>query len=140
MQVRTVVAGFAVALGLALTAGSVTAFAQADGPDKTKGADNKRVTLSTLRGVQAAPMAEKEMDKVKGLHIHFTTPSQNAGHPLVDPETGWHFVNFKENNLGKGQALPISGPGYSGLCGAALLSPTLTIPGQNPATGVGGGC
>lgn len=139
MHVRTLSAGLAVVIGLAFTAGSVTAFAQADGPDKAKGAD-KKVTLSTLRGVQAAPIAEEELDKVKGLSIHFTTPSQNAGHPLVDPRTGWHFVNFKENNLGKGQAPAGSGPGYSGLCGAAVLSPTLTIPGQNTSTGIGGGC
>jgi hypothetical protein len=30
--------------------------------------------------------------------------------PAIAPTTGWHWVNYKENNLGKGQALPISGP------------------------------
>ena len=82
-------------------------------------------------------MATPELKAVKGLHIHFTTPSANPGHPQVEPLTGWHFVNHTENNLGKGLALPIAGPGYSGLCGAALRSPALTIPGQG-APGNGG--
>ncbi|HET9361933.1 MAG TPA: hypothetical protein VFO58_19405 [Vicinamibacterales bacterium] len=96
--------------------------------------------FATLARVKAVPMSSSELDAVKGMHIHFTTPSQNAGHPHVEPFTGWHFVNHQENNLGNGNAPDISGPGYSGLCGAALNSPALAIPGQNPVTGVGGGC
>jgi hypothetical protein len=85
-------------------------------------------------------MSSGELDKVKGLHIHFTTPSSNTTGPLGPELEGWHFVNHTENNLGNGNAKPEAGPGYSGLCGAALRSPAITIPGQNPTTGIGGGC
>ena len=100
------------------------------------GSDSDAIALYA----KAAPMASGELDKVKGLHIHFTTPGNNTTGPLGPEAEGWHFVNHTENNLGNGNALPIAGPGYSGLCGAALNSPALTIPGQNPATGIGGGC
>jgi hypothetical protein len=122
-------------------AGSVAVLAQS-GPTKEakKEGPAKAVTFATLSGVKAQPMAPRELSAVKGLHIHFTTPSSNAGHPLVDPATGWHFVNQTQNNLGNGQAPAGAGPGYSGLCGAALKSGAITIPGQNPTTGVGGGC
>lgn len=139
MAVKKLVSGVVVAIVLAFTAGTVTALAQAAAPDREKAPGNKS-TLATLKGVEAVPMAERELSTVKGLHIHLATPSQNAGHPLVEPFTGWHFVNFKENNLGKGQAPAGSGPGYSGLCGAALRSPALSIPFQDPVTGIGGGC
>ena len=136
------VSGLVVTLAIAFTAGSITVFAQSSTPKEAKPAPAKSTssTLAALSTVKAVPMAPRELSAVKGLHIHFTTPSANAGHPLVEPLTGWHFVNHRENNLGKGQALSIAGPGYSGLCGAPLLSSALTIPGQNPATGSGGGC
>ena len=141
---RPTLPGFVVVIALALTVGSVATYGQSPAPDGVQTTALKATppsgTLATLNGIKAVPMAARELDAVKGLHIHFTTPSQNAGHPQVAPDTGWHFVNHTENNLGNGQAKPTSGPGYSGLCGAALNSPALTIPGQNTTTGVGGGC
>ena len=137
MRATRFVSGFVVAIAIAFTAGSVSGFAQSAAPKDVKPA--KASTFATLNGVAVMPMEQAELRTVKGLHIHFTTPSANEGHPLVEPTTGWHFVNHTENNLGKGQALPIAGPGYSGLCGAALLSGALTIPGQTSG-GTGGGC
>ena len=142
MRMTTVASGVAVAL--ALTLGSASVSGQSATPDGVKAPSSRTAlasgTFAMLSGVKAIPMAPRELDVVKGLSIHFTTPSQNQGHPQVIPNPGWHFVNYKENNLGNGQALPGSGPGYSGLCGAALLSPALTIPGQSLTTGSGGGC
>lgn len=132
-----------IALALAATIGSVAASGQSPAPagkSVTAVESPASQPFATLAGVKAAPMASGELDKVKGLHIHFTTPGNNTTGPLGPEAEGWHFVNHTENNLGNGNALPIAGPGYSGLCGAALNSPALTIPGQNPATGIGGGC
>ncbi len=112
------------AIGELTAPSSLTGAAPAASGDSVFGSDQ----FATLAGVKAVPMASRELDAVKGLHIHFVTPG------------GFHLVNHLENNLGKGQALPGSGPGYSGLCGAALNSPALSIPGQNTTTGVGGGC
>jgi hypothetical protein len=144
MRLKALVAALSVAVGVAFTAGSVAVSAQAGSSDRDKADAQKSVStpsrLATLDGVKAVRMDPRDMEAVKGLHIHFTTPSQNDGHPLVDDATGWHFVNHRENNLGNGQALSISGPGYSGLCGAALVSGAITIPGQDTTTGSGGGC
>jgi hypothetical protein len=137
MRVTSFAYGVVVAGALSISAATVGAQGQSQPPAQ---GDKAPAKFTMLNGVKAEPMAEQELKGVKGLHIHFTTPSENLGHPLVDSATGWHFVNHKENNLGKGQALPIAGPGYSGLCGAALLSGALTIPGQNTTTGAGGGC
>jgi hypothetical protein len=94
--------------------------------------------FATLRGVKAVPMASRELDAVKGAHFHFATPSQNTQN---FGETGLQLVN-KNNmdawvDLGNGELV---GPGYHGLCGAALNSPKMFIPGQSETTGVGGGC
>jgi len=144
MRLKTFVAALSVAVGLAFTAGSVAVSAQSGSPDRNKADAQNSVStpsrLATLDGVKAVRMDPRDLEAVKGLTIHLTTPSQNDGHPLVADLTGWHFVNHRENNLGKGQALPGSGPGYSGLCGAALLSGAITIPGQDTTTGAGGGC
>jgi len=134
-------ASTSIAIALAATIGSVAASGQSPTP-----APGKSVTVAesrpfaTLANVKAVPMASEELDKVKGLHIHFVTPGNNTTGPNGESLEGWHFVNHTENNLGNGNAPAGAGPGYSGLCGAALQSPTLFIPGQNPATGIGGGC
>jgi len=139
MRRTTLVSALVVAIALAATMSTVSASDQpakadvANASAKASEPSNTPSQFSTLKGVKVVPMASKELESVKGLHIHFATPSL--------PQTGLLFVNQQENNLGNGQApLPGSGPGYSGLCGAALNSPALFIPGQNPTTGVGGGC
>ena len=143
MRIRSFIAATGVAVALAFTFGSISTYAQ---QAKTASVKIEQPTpaasgtFAALKGVKAEPMAAPELAKVKGLDIHFTTPSNNAGHPHVAGTTGWHFVNHTKNNLGNGQASAIAGPGYSGLCGAALMSGALTIPGQNPTTGIGGGC
>jgi hypothetical protein len=147
MRVRTL-PSTSIAVALAVTIGSVTMFGQSPTPAAVKPVavveSSKSVPASqpfaTLAGVKAVPMASGELAKVKGLHIHFTTPGNNTTSPFGASPQGWHFVNHTENNLGNGQAPAGAGPGYSGLCGAALNSPALTIPGQNPVTGIGGGC
>lgn len=107
--------------------------------------------FATLKGIDAKPLAAAELGAIKGQHIHFAIVdadgnirnlpvSENAGPISQTPFGTFLEVNFKENNLGNGQALDGSGPGYSGLCGAALLSPSLVIPFQNPDTGTGAGC
>jgi len=133
------------AIALAASIGTVSAAGQSakdEGVKASPKAVSKSVPASgqfaTLRGVKAVPMSSSELDAVKGLHIHFVTPSQNDQNFGV---TGLQLVN--RNNLdnwvdlGNGE---IVGPGYHGLCGAALNSPKMFIPGQNPVTGVGGGC
>jgi hypothetical protein len=146
---------------LAASIGSVFAAdkpATGDGNKEVPKAAEKSATtssqFSTLKGVKAVEMATAELDAVKGQHIHFvlidpstTCPGPTCvphipnASPKAAPIDGLiHLVNHKENNLGNGQAPAGSGPGYSGMCGAALKSPALWIPGQNPVTGIGGGC
>ena len=95
------------------------------------------VQLATLGGVKAVPMTSRELGAVKGTHAHFATPSQNELFGM----TGFHVANRNNMDnwldLGNGELV---GPSYHGLCGAALNSPKMFIPGQNPDTGIGGGC
>ena len=110
------------------------AVASKDTPKTTQSAPAK---FAALKGVTAAPMSSTELKSVKGLHFHFMTP---AGKLL--------FVNIQIGNGGTPtpNADPwstepfIVGKGYRGLCGAALNSPGLFIPGQSETTGIGGGC
>lgn len=96
------------AIALAATIGAASAAAQSGKPEgATKApAASAAPQFATLNGVKAAPMASRELDAVKGLHIHFFVNGV------------LHVVNHRENNLGGGQAPPPSGPGYSGLCNA----------------------
>lgn len=96
----------------------------------------------TLKNVKSTPMSSSELAAVKGQAAHFATPSSNAGHPNgPNANEGWHFVNIvnQDNWVDLGNGILV-GPGYHGLCGAALNSPKMSIPGQNPITGIGGGC
>ena len=161
MRITRIVSASVIAVVLAASIGSVFA---ADKP--VKGEGDKQVSktsekstsassvFATLKGVNAVEMAPSELGAVKGQHIHFAIvdPSTTCPGPSCQlvvpnassnaaPHSGPIFeVNHKENNLGNGQAPAGSGPGYSGMCGAALKSPALWIPGQNATTGIGGGC
>lgn len=138
----TRLASAAAAVALAMTLASAPLSGQS-AADKTSGVVAKQAAtnvtkLLTLGNAKAVPMSSSQMQAVKGLHIHFTTPSQNTGHPHEGPQLpGWHQVNHHTHGGPPGSP---SGPGYHGLCGAALNSPALAIPGQNTSTGVGGGC
>ena len=124
----------ATSIAIALAVGSVAASGQSPAPagkSVTAVESSASQPFATLAGVKAAPMASAELDKVKGLHIHFTTPSANVNPGAPGGAEGWHFVNSNnDSNFGNGHVPAGSGPGYNGLCGAALNSPALTIPGQ----------
>jgi hypothetical protein len=139
-----------VAIAVAATLGSVSAAGPSDVPPVKPTSSSP---LAALKGVKAVPMTASELDAVKGQHIHFVVGApETCPGPACDPvipkapadaapplDGPIFLVNYHEDNLGKGQALPGSGPGYSGMCGAALKSPALWIPGQLPS-GSGGGC
>ena len=93
--------------------------------------------FAAMKGIKAVPMTSSELIEVKGQHIHFVTPGSNdtfgeEGLHLVNRNNDDHYLVFHNGIL--------SGPGYNGLCGAALKSPQLSIPGQNTTTGIGAGC
>ena len=152
MRISRVLPASAVAMVMAMSLGAVSLHGQSSKDDSTtapqesvKPANTTQLTttntsFAALARVKAEPMTAQQLNSVKGMHIHFATGSANPGHPHEEPTLGWHFVNHQENNLGNGQAPAGAGPGYSGLCGAALKSPKLFIPGQDPMTGSGGGC
>ena len=109
-----------------------------DSATEPKGEQGPIAKFAALKDVKAVPMSSSELKAVKGLHFHFVTA---AGKEL--------FVNMQQGHDGFSptpNADPSSTPpfivgkGYRGLCGAALNSPGLSIPGQNETTGVGGGC
>lgn len=153
MRIARLVPASLTALALAATFGSVPTFGQSGPLDAVKAAPAASVEspashpgvkaapastpFAALTGIKAVQMSSTELDAVKGQHAHFVTLSQNE----LFGNTGLHVVN--RNNLdnwldlGNGELV---GPGYHGLCAAALNSPKMFIPGQNPATGVGGGC
>ena len=91
--------------------------------------------LATLKGVKAVPMAAKELDAVKGLHVHFFTPSKNVVDTPFGPVEGIHLAGDvkTENNwkdlFGQGHVAN----SYHGLCKAAVNGSAVFI---NP----GGGC
>ncbi len=126
MRVRTFVTT-AIALALSLT----TLSAQSGQVDKaTSTTDNSasaKPAFSVLKDVTASPMAARELATVKGQHAHFWNP----GAPLGGPP---HVVNGNNhdnwsNLYGQGDV----GPGYHGLCRAAVNGSAIFI---NP----GGGC
>ena len=96
-------------------------------------------TFATLKGVHAAPMSSSELDAVKGQDAHFLTV--NSQNDQLMNTTGLHIVvrNNRDHWLDLGNGILVA-PAYRGLCDAALKSPGMIIPGQNPTTGIGGGC
>jgi|SRR5688572_15350348 hypothetical protein len=96
-------------------------------------------TLATLKAIKAAPMSSSELDAVKGLDAHFLTV--NSKNDQLMGITGLHVVvrNNRDHWLDLGNGILVA-PAYRGLCDAALKSPGMIIPGQNPVTGIGGGC
>lgn len=108
----------------------------------TESKDQKVSTpqFAALKDVKAAPMSANELKAIKGLHFHFTTPSGKE--LLVNIQKGLDTTPPTPTpNPDPSDTFPfIVGKGYRGLCGAALNSPGLVIPGQSEITGVGGGC
>ena len=94
----------------------------------------KQGSLATLNRIKATPMTATELDKVKGLHVHFVNGSQNDQYGL----TGLHLagdVKTENNwqNLGGTDPAPVA-PSYHGLCVAAGTGSVISIP-FNPAVG-----
>ena len=98
MQVARLASASIAAIALAAMLGSVSASAQS----------------ATLDGVTAVPMASGELDAVKGLHIHFFTPS--GIHRVNSNNVDHYFDNDGNPNN------PKVGPGYHGLCRASAVS------------------
>ena len=86
--------------------------------------------FATLKGVKAVPMATKELDAVKGLHVHFWNPGApfpfEAPHLAGDVKT----ENNWQNLYGQGDVAN----SYHGLCNAATNGSSAIF--INP----GGGC
>jgi hypothetical protein len=125
------------AIAVAIAPALVSASDRDEASKKTSAAVSRQ--FATLKHVKAVPMTPQELRAVKGRDAHFVTVnSQNTG---LNGRIGWHFVNFQnmDNWVDLGNGILV-GPGYHGLCGAALKSPAIVIPGQNTSTGVGGGC
>ena len=73
--------------------------------------------FATMKGVKAVPMAAKELDAVKGLHVHFLNPGNNT---QFFGEEGLHLAGI--NNTDHWKNLYNDGfvaNSYHGLCTAA---------------------
>jgi len=83
------------------------------------------VQFATLGTVTATPMASKELDTVKGLHVHFL--DGNGGFHLAGDVK--HFNNWQ--NIGGNDGQPVA-PSYNGLCVAQGVGVGgIIIPGPN---------
>ena len=69
--------------------------------------------FAALKGVKAVPMAAKELDAVKGLHVHFWNPG--APFPGEPHLAGVHNFDNWSDLYGDG----LVAPSYHGLCVAA---------------------
>ena len=80
--------------------------------------------FATLKGIEATPMAAEELDAVKGLHVHFVSPSQNtqwAPLPGLQLAGDIKTENNWSNEWGGSDGEPVA-PSYKGLCVATGLS------------------
>jgi hypothetical protein len=86
--------------------------------------------LATLKGVKAVPMSSRELDTVKGLHVHFITVSNGKVHLAGDIKTENNWSNEWGGSDGHAVA-----PSYHGLCVAhgngSIFIPT-NLPGTPP--------
>jgi len=91
-------------------------------------------TFVTLKAVKAAPMSAAELNAVKGLHVHFVTPSKNTQYGLeglhlagdVKTENNW------SNAWGGTDGVAVA-PSYKGLC-VAHAQGGIFIPTMGPIT------
>lgn len=121
---RRMAAALAVAILMAIGLGSMSLSAQSPG-DKPSAPANQDFAL--LKGVKAVPMAPVELKAVKGLHVHFFTPSQNITDTPFGPVQGIHLagdvktMNNWSSAWGGSDGVPVA-PSYKGLCVATGLS------------------
>ena len=94
-------------------------------PAASEKSTSTAVQFATLGGVKAVPMASKELDAVKGLHVHFL--DGNGGFHLAGDIK--HENNWK--NIGGNDGQPVA-PSYNGLCVAQGVGVGgIIIPGPN---------
>ena len=88
--------------------------------------------FAALKAVKATPMSSRELDAVKGLHVHFFNPGNNTQNFGVE---GLHLAGDvkTENNWSNLYGQGDVAPSYHGLCVAAQNGSAIFI---NP----GGGC
>lgn len=127
MRSRTLVTGSVVALAMAVALGSSVS-AQSDGVKVSSPTPSPAVQdFAVLERVQAAPMTSSELDAVKGLHVHFFTPSKNVVDTPFGPLEGIHLAgdikteNNWSNEWGGSDGVAVA-PSYKGLCVATGLS------------------
>jgi hypothetical protein len=112
---------------LAVGFGSSTLTAKTNGAEATPAAPIETTVavkdFAVLKGVKAVPMTSKELKAVKGLHVHFVSPSNTTQWGLeglqlagdVKTENNW------SNEWGGSDGIPVA-PSYKGLCVATGLS------------------
>jgi hypothetical protein len=127
MRTGSFVTGTIVAIVMAGGFGSTPLSAQSNGVNATPATSTTPVAVTqfaVLQGVQALPMASSELDAVKGLHVHFVTPSKNTQHfgmeglqlaGDIKTENNW------SNEWGGSDGIAVA-PSYKGLCVATGLS------------------
>lgn len=138
MSIVRSVSGAVAAVALALVPVVVSASDKGASTDNVSTPSAQATQFTALKSVKAVPMSSSDLKAVKGLHFHFTTPADKL--LLVNVQKGHDGFDPTPNPDSSSTAPFIVGKGYRGLCGAALNSPALSIPGQNTTTGIGGGC
>ena len=116
VTVAALLAGFGASLSAESDKAKATPAASIESAAAVKG-------FAVLKGVKAVPMTSKELNAVKGLHVHFVTPSKNTQHGLeglqlagdIKTENNW------SNEWGGIDGEPVA-PSYKGLCVATGLS------------------
>jgi hypothetical protein len=133
MRITRLAAGAAVIIGLTATLGSDSAFGQSAKADDLKpvaATANSPVApakFATLKDVQVVPMTSRELDIVKGLHVHFLDAGKGKLHLAGDVK---HMNNWK--NIGGTDGLPVA-PSYKGLC-VSHAKGGIFIPTMGPIT------
>lgn len=122
MRILKLASASVVAVALAVSLGSVSAYAESSKkdvkatPKASSEAKPASTQFATLAGVKATPMSSKELDAVKGQHVHFLDANGGfhlAGNPAKQTNN-WE-------NLGGSDGAPVA-PSYHGLCVAAGFS------------------
>jgi hypothetical protein len=118
MRLHRLVTGTIVAMVVAAGVGSATLRAEPGQTPAAKQVSGKVTApaFATLKGVKAVPMAAKELDAIKGQHVHFLDAGGEQLHLAGDVKTENNW-----QNLGGTDPAPVA-PSYHGLCVAAGYS------------------
>ena len=116
MSIVRSVSGAVAAVALAIAPAILSASDRADAPKnepKVVRAAAPSGQFTTLKGVKAVLLTPREMDSVKGQHVHFITLSNGKLHLAGDIKT----ENNWSNEWGGTDGVPVA-PSYHGLCKA----------------------